>query len=240
MIYELFYWPGIQGRGELPRLLLEDAGVPYDDVCQRPEGLARMQQIMHGEGAPLMPFAPPFLHAGGTWISHTAAIISFLGERLGVAPRDEQERVTARTLALTLADLLTEVHDTHHPITIEQDYEKQQDAALRRAAAFRDLRMPKFLRYLERTITINRRRGGGGVIVGVEISYVDIAAYQILQGLEYAFPRALARVRGELSQLYALHSRVSVRPRLAAYVASPRRAPFNEEGIFRRYPELDG
>jgi len=40
-------------------------------------------------------------------------------------------------------------------------------------------------------------------------------------------------------RLFALHGRVQERPRIAAYLASPRRIPFNEEGIFRHYAELD-
>lgn len=240
MICELFYWPGIQGRGEFPRMLLEDAGIPYVDVCRHVGGIDRMSAIMHGEGAPLMPFAPPFMNVDGMWISHTAAIMTYVAEKFGLAPRDEQEKMIARTLALTIADLLTEAHDTHHPITIEQHYEQQQDAALLRAAAFRDLRMPKFLRHFERTIAHNDRRGGGGVIVGIEITYIDIALFQVIEGLSYAFPRALARVQGELPLLRSLHARVSKRPRLAAYLASERRVPFNEHDIFRRYPELDG
>lgn len=239
MIYELFYWPGIQGRGEFPRLVLEDVGVEYVDVCRQPNGLERMHKILHGEGAPLMPFAPPFLRAGDLWISQSAAITSFLGERLGFAPFLEQERIAARTIALTIADLVTEVHDTHHPISIEQPYTRQTETARLRAEAFRNLRMPKFLRYLERTIVQNDRGGGGGGIVGTGLTYIDLCAFQVIEGLKYAFPRAFERVVGEVSRLMSLHSRVAVRPRLASYLASERRVPFSEHDIFRRYPELD-
>jgi glutathione S-transferase len=240
MICELFYWPGIQGRGELVRLVLEDLGVAYVDVCRQPEGLGRMHKILHGQGAPLMPFAPPFLRLGDLWISHTAAIMSFVGERFGLAPPFEPEQLTARSLALTIADLVTEVHDTHHPISVEEPYEQQREAARLRAKAFRSLRMPKFLRYLERTIARNERRGGGGVLVGSAITYVDLAAFQVIEGLTYAFPRALAHIARELPHLKALHGRIAVRPRLSSYLASDRRVPFNEEDIFRHYPELDG
>ncbi len=34
MPYELFYWPGLQGRGEFVRLALEEAGADYVDVCR--------------------------------------------------------------------------------------------------------------------------------------------------------------------------------------------------------------
>jgi len=240
VIFELFYWPQIQGRGEFVRILFEDQGAEYVDVCRSLDGLERMHRLLHGEGAPLLPFAPPFLRADDLWLSHTAAIASFVGEQLGFAPSFEQERLTARSIALTIADLVSEVHDTHHPISVEHAYERQADAAKRRAHAFRDYRMPKFLRHLERTILRNDQRGGDGVLVGSEISYVDLCAFQAIEGLRYAFPRAFARVAPELQRLLALHSRISVRSRLQGYLASDRRPPFGEQDVFRHYPELDG
>ena len=234
MIFELFYWPQIQGRGEFVRMLFEDQGADFVDVCRTPDGLERMHKLLHGEGAPLLPFAPPFLRADDLWLSQTAAITSFVGEKLGLAPHYEQDRHIARSIALTIADLVTEVHDTHHPISVEQRYEKQADVAKRRADAFRDYRMPKFLRYLD-------HRGGDGVLAGSgDITYVDLAAFQAIEGLKYAFPRAFAKLAPELQRLLALHSRISIRPRLAKYLASERRVPFSEDDVFRRYPELDG
>ncbi|HWO20399.1 MAG TPA: glutathione S-transferase [Kofleriaceae bacterium] len=240
MILELFYWPQIQGRGEFVRLVLEDSGVDYVDVCRTSDGLDRLNRIMHGEGAPLMPFAPPFLRVDDLWLSHTAAITSFLGEKLGLAPLFPQEQLVARSVALTIADLVTEVHDTHHPITVERAYETQVEPAKLRAAAFRDYRMPQFLRYLERTIVRNDHTGGAGVLVGTEISYVDLSAFQVIEGLRLAFPRAFERISRELPRLIALHDRVGMRPRLASYLASERRLPFSEHDVFRHYPELDG
>ena len=194
---------------------------------------------MHGEGAPLLPYAPPFLRAGSTWLSHTAAITAYLGEKLGLAPHDDQERITARCLALTIADLVTEAHNTHHPITIEKAYEDQREPALARAQAFRDHRMPRFMRHFERTIALNSRRGGGEVLVGAQISYVDLSVWHVVEGLRYAFPTSFARLSRELPKVMALHSRISMRTRLRAYLDSDRRVPFSEDGIFRRYPELD-
>jgi glutathione S-transferase len=237
MTYELYYWPGIQGRGEFVRLVLEDAGADYVDVGRQPGGVARMQTMMKGDGdAPLLPLAPPFLRADELWVGQTAAITSFLGARLQLAPADEQGRLAALTIALTIADLVSEVHDTHHPISVEAYYDDQKAAARERSNVFRKSRMRKFLHYLER----NLERNGHGVLVGNDITYVDLAAFQIVEGLGYAFPTAFGKLRGELAGLLALRDRVASRPRLAAYLASERRVPFNEHGIFRRYPELDG
>jgi glutathione S-transferase len=235
MRYELYYWP-IQGRGELARLVLEDAGADYVDVGRERGGIARMQRVLDGGARELLPFAPPFLRAGRLWLAQSAQIASFLGEQLGLAPAGEAARLVARTIMLTIADLVTEVHDTHHPLSAEKYYEQQKPAAKQAAAAFRTARLPKFLGYLER----NLARTGTGVLVGKAVSYVDLAAFQIVEGLSYAFPRALARQRSKIARLLALHQRIAARPRIAAYLASDRRLPFGDEDIFRRYPELDG
>lgn len=235
MRYELFYWPEIPGRGEIPRLILEDAAADYVDVVREPNGMARMQRVLEGDEPGLLPFAPPFLHAGDVWLAQSAQIASFLGEQLGLAPQAEPARLVARTIMLTIADFITEVHDTHHPIAVDDYYEKQKDAAAQRAKSFRSARIPKFVRYLERNI----ERAGAGVLVGRDITYVDLAAFQIVEGLSYAFPRAFAKHHDDAAGLLALRDRVAQRPRITAYLTSERRLPFNQQGIFRHYPELD-
>lgn len=235
MRYELYYWP-IQGRGELARLVLEDAGADYEDMSRSRAGMTRMQAILDGAAPELLPFAPPFLRAGRIWLAQSAQIASFLGEELGLAPRSEPARYIARTIMLTIADLVDEVHDTHHPIAVDKYYEEQKPQAKLRAASFRAKRLPKFLRYLEH----NLERNHTGFLVGKRVTYVDLAAFQIVEGLGYAFPRAFRRHRAKVPRLLALHARIADRPRIAAYLSSERRYPFSEHGIFRHYPELDG
>jgi len=235
MNYELFYWNEIQGRGEFVRLVLEDAGCDYIDVCREPGGEDRLEAVLSGERDGVLPFAPPVLYAGPIVVAQTAAITRFLGERHGLAPGSEAGQLAAATIALTIADLVTEVHDTHHPTSVDERYEQQKPAARARAAAFRRARLPKFVGYLERNLERN-----GDVLVGAAISYVDLAAFQVVEGLSYAFPRAMARVRDDISRLLALRDRVAQRPRLLRYLTSPRRLPFNDQGIFRHYDELDG
>jgi glutathione S-transferase len=233
MKYELYYWPSIQGRGEFIRLALEDAGADYVDVARRPNGVQAMMHLMQSRSVKKLPFAPPFLRAGKLVLAQTANITRFLGEQLGLAPRDEAGRLAAATIALTIADLVSEVHDTHHPISVEDYYQDQRHAARKRAEVFRRARLPKFLGWLERTLARN-----GSVLAGRSVSYADLAAFQLLEGLAYAFPRAMAKQR--IPRLRALRDAVAARPRLAAYLSSERRIPFNENGIFRHYPELDG
>jgi glutathione S-transferase len=239
--YELFYWPGIQGRGEFVRLAFEDAGAPYDDVARRPEreggGVAAIARLLEGDGRSLAPFGPPALRHGKLVIGQTAAILQYLGPRLGLVPASEERRIRAHVIQLTVADLVAEVHDTHHPIAVSEYYEDQKPEAARRAAAFLRERVPKFLGWLDRAL--DSGGGRGRWLLGARCSYVDLSLFQVVAGLRYAFPRAMRRHERRFPRLVELHDRVAVRPGIAAYLASPRRLPFNEHGIFRRYPELD-
>ncbi len=241
MIYELYYWPGIQGRGEYVRLALEDAGAPYVDVALVPEekggGVPAMERFLEGEDVERPPFAPPFLKAGRQLIGQTANILLYLGGRLGLAPRDVAGRLWTHQLQLTLADFLVEIHDTHHPIAGSLYYEQQKPAAKRRAREFRANRLPKFLAYFERVVERNPARGPG--MVGARITYADLSLAQVVAGLRYAFPRASRTALRACPRLRALHDEVFARPRIARYLASGRRIPFNNDDIFRRYPELD-
>ncbi len=238
-MYELFYWPGIQGRGEFVRLVLEDVGVEYDDVARdTSDGEARLERALDEELSPYA-FAVPVLRDGELIIPQTVAITRFLGERHGLAPRDERGRLLVQAVALTIADLVTEVHDTHHPLSVEERYEEQRAAAARRATVFREVRLPRFLGYLEGLLGRDTT-SDGRFLIGDAASYADLAAFQIVQGLRYAFPRAIRRIRRQIPKLLALDERIAQRPRLAEYLASDRRIPFNENGIFRHYPELDG
>lgn len=236
MDYELLYWPGIQGRGEFVRLAFEDAGVAYDDVARGPKGVKAIMSVLNGEGvegAP--PFAPPVLRHGPLVIAQVANILGYLGPRLGLAPPDEAGRCKAMQLQLTITDLVAEVHDTHHPVASGLYYEDQKKEAKRNAAAFVKERLPKFLGYFERTLEGN----GGEHAVGAAVSTVDLSLFQVVEGLRYAFPKAMAAVEPKAPKVVALHDRVAQRPGIAAYLKSPRRLAFNENGIFRHYPALD-
>jgi len=242
MRYELYYWPSIQGRGEFVRLALEEAGADYVDVARQLEadgmGLPALLRLLDpAAGAPHRPFAPPFLKAGRQLIGQTANILLFLGPRLGLAPGNTAERLWANQLQLTIADLVSEAHDTHHPIAAGLYYADQLAEARRRAHDFTHNRLPNFLGYFEAMLA--RETGGQAHAVGASVSYVDLSLFQVMAGLRYAFPRAMAALEPTLPGLVALHAAVAARPRIAAYLASPRRLPFIESGIFRHYPELD-
>jgi glutathione S-transferase len=238
MRYELYYWPEIQGRGEFVRLALEEAGAKYVDVARVPRrGVSELLRLMESRSLKRLPFAPPFLKAGKLVIAQTANILFYLGPRLGLVPKSEPSRLWAHQLQLTIADWLSEVHDTHHPVSGGLYYEDQKREAKRRAADFRSERLPKFLGYFERLLP--RHPKETVYLMGKTVSYVDLSIFQMIAGLRYAFPRAMARLERKHSRLAALTHQVSARPRIASYVSSPRRLPFNQQGIFRHYPELD-
>ncbi|HTV89969.1 MAG TPA: glutathione S-transferase family protein [Stellaceae bacterium] len=237
MAYELYYWPEIQGRGEFVRLALEEAGAEYVDVARRRGGVAAMQRLMDGAAAPHPPFAPPFLQDGNVLIAQTANILFYVGRRLGLAPREEAGRLWAHQLQLTIADIVDEAHDTHHPIASSLYYEEQHDEARRRAADFVANRIPKYLGYFERVLERNPQ--GNRHLVGRRTGYCDLSLFQLVAGLRYAFPAAMARLEPGFARVVRLHDRVAARPRVAAYLQSPRRIDFNEQGVFRRYAELD-
>jgi glutathione S-transferase len=235
----LYYWPGIQGRGEFVRLALEEAGASYVDVARTARGMARMLRLLDGRGAGPLPFAPPFVRVGRLVVSQTANILAVLAPRLGLVPADPALRAEAQQIQLTIADLVGEAHDTHHPIAGSLYYRQQRREARRRARSFVAARMPKYLGWLERILARNRRSRGRW-LVGRGLTYVDLSAFQAVAGLRYAFPNAMAGLEGRIPLLVALHDRVAARPRIAAYLASERRLAFNQQGIFRHYPELDG
>lgn len=241
MKYRLYYWPGIQGRGEFIRLALEEGGARYTDVAALPQskggGYPAITRMLAARGVARPPFAVPVLQAGRQLIAQTANILLYLGGPLKLAPRDERGRLWVHQLTLTILDFYVEIFDTHHPLGDNYAYEEQRSAARRRTRDFRARRLPKFLAYFERVLELNRAHAPW--MTGARPSYADLAMAQVIAGLEYALPRATRRVLRHRPRLRRLHAAVFERPRIARYLASGRRLPFNNDDLFRHYPELD-
>jgi glutathione S-transferase len=241
MPYELYYWPEIQGRGEFVRLALEEAGADYLDVARGSEsdglGVPAMMGFLEGAGIEHIPFAPPFLKDGDVLVGQTAAILLYLGSRIGLAPDDEGGRLWTHQIQLTITDVVAETYNTHHPIDEDLYFHEQKPEAIHRADVFRRTRLPKFLDWFERVLAANP--AGDAHLVRSAISYADLSLFQLIEGLTYTFPKATARVLATLPRVTALHAAVAGRPLVKAYLESDRRVAFNETGIFRRYPELD-
>lgn len=242
MPYQLHYWPGIQGRGEFVRLALEAAGAPYVDVARGDaaagQGLPALFHYLEDDSVARPPFACPVLVDGRRVIGQTAAILLYLGPRLKLVGASETDRLWTHQIQLTIADAVDEAHNTHHPLASSLYYEEQKKEARRAAEAFRSQRIPKFLNWLETVLARNPK--GDRHLVGARLSYADLSLFQLVEGLGYAFPRATRRALAQTPRVLALRDRVARHPRVAAYLRSERRIAFNEDGIFRRYPELDG
>jgi glutathione S-transferase len=235
MRYQLFYWPEIQGRGEFVRLALEDAGASYEDVARRPGGTKRMMAMMDMARMARPPFAPPFLKAGKLVIAQVAEILFYLGPRLKLAPRAQADRLWLHQLQLTVTDFVKEIHDTHHPLGGEFYYEDTKPEAKRYTENFLAERAPKYLGYFDAVI----KKSGGPYALGRRLSYIDLSLFQLIEGLRYAFPKAMKRIEADVARVVAVHDKVAARPNIKKYLALPRRIAFNESGIFRHYPELD-
>jgi glutathione S-transferase len=238
MTYQLHYWPTIQGRGEFVRLALEEAGAAYVDVARSDDddggGEEALMADMAAQDHP--PFAPPYLVDGDLVIGQTANILLHLGLRHGLTPKAEAGRLWVNQLQLTIADLVAEAHDVHHPVGMGLYYKDQKPEAARRAQEFRTQRMKKFLGWFE---TVLERAPNGGWLTGEDLTYADLSLFQAVEGLRYAFPHAMKRLEPRIGRVIAVRDRVEARPNIKAYLASPRRIPFSTEGIFRLYPELD-
>ncbi|MFN7128638.1 MAG: glutathione S-transferase [Brevundimonas sp.] len=234
MAYELYYWPTIQGRGEFVRLALESAGADYVDVSRQDDGKAMMTLM---ETASTPSFAPPFLRLGDRTVGQVAAILAWLGPQLGLSPNGDSDRAWLNQIQLTFADLVAEAHDTHHPVDLMAYYDAQKSEAARRSKVFREQRIAKFFRWAEQVLVSNP--SGPDWLVGDHMTYADLSLFQVVEGLGYAFPKATEAVLKTTPHVVAVRDRVAALPRVSAYLKSDRRIPFNDDGIFRHYPELD-
>jgi len=235
MAYDLWYWPTIQGRGEYVRLALEDAAVPYADRAREKGGTEALVKLLASKGLTTPPFAPPILTVGKTMIAQTANILLFLGDRHGLAPKGGRSQLWVHQLQLTIADLVAEIHDGHHPIASGLYYEEQREEAAKRTKDLRENRLPKYLGYFDEIL----KRSGTGWLAGRTRTYADLSLFQIVEGLRYAFPQRMRNLEKKYRRLGVLRDRIAKRPRIAAYLRSERLLPFTREGIFRHYPELD-
>ena len=241
MPYKLYYWPMIQGRGEVIRLALEEAGADYIDVARNSKGQEDNQSaiidILQDSTLMSPPFGPPFLVDRDIIIAQAAAILQYLAPKIGLIGESQEEQIFAHQIQLTVSDFLTEVHDTHHPIASELFYEDQIEESKRRSANFIKIRIPKYLNYFEKIISNNKSNSGW--LIGNSLTYPDLSLFQIIEGLHYAFPKAFANIAGNYTNTITLRDAVAARPNIASYLKSNRRIEFNTMGVFRYYPELD-
>jgi glutathione S-transferase len=232
---DFYYWSCLPGRGEFVRLALEAGNIPYRDVAMDAgdDGMSLLSRDL-AEPRETPPFAPPYIVVDGLVIAQVANILAFLGTEHGLSPPDKAGWLWTNQCQLTIADMVAEAHDTHHPVEIGSYYEDQKTEALRRAEDFRANRIPKYLNWFERALAHR-----GSWLNGAAWSYADLSLFQLIEGLRFAFPRRMATVGRDTPKVMALRDAVAALPELADYLASERRQAFSN-GIFRHYPELDG
>lgn len=236
MAYRLYYWPGLPGRGEFIRLALEAAEIPYSEPARTKGGevlLSDMEQ--RGEAETFAPFAPPCLVDGDFAIAQVAHILAWLADRHGLGGGDLQTDLGLIQLQLTISDMVAEVHNVHHPVGGSLYYDEQKEEAKRAAAQFRKERIPKFLAHFERAVS----RHGGPFVLGETWTHVDSSLALVIDGLHYMFPKRMAAVKPDYPKLHGLRDAFMDLPAVARYRASERCQRFNQDGIFRHYPELD-
>lgn len=238
MAYKLWYWPGIQGRGEFVRLPLEAAGIAYED-CAREQGVEALVADMEArqrKRPARAPFAPPYLEVDGLVMAQVADILLYLGDRHDLAPSRIADRYWVHQVQLTIADIVAEVHNVHHPVAMMDYYHDQKPEAARAAEQFREQRMPKYLGWLEQAVA----GSDGDWMIDDRWTYADTSLFQLVEGLRYMFPRRMAAIEGEYPGVIRIRDQVAGLPGIHAYLKSDRRIAFNTDGIFRHYPELDG
>jgi glutathione S-transferase len=232
MTYQLWYWPNIPGRGEFVRLALEAAEVEYEDMA-REKGAEALIEDLQSRGG-IRPFAPPYLVIDDDLcIGQTANILAVLADRHDFGAGELDVDLQLIQLQLDVTDIVAEVHNVHHPLAGSLYYSDQMDAAYEAAQHFRDERIPKFLDHFERALEEN----GGPYMLGDTWTHVDTSLFQLMEGLDYMFPNRMREL--DYPRLELCRQAVMEIDGIEAYLASDRRLPFNEDGIFRYYPELD-
>ncbi|OAQ97745.1 hypothetical protein LLEC1_00415 [Akanthomyces lecanii] len=237
--YELIYAPFAPGRGEHIRLLLEEAGVTYTDTTSLgwDAALAANQELLKGRDGNPPYFAPPLFRHGDLIISQTSNILMYLGSKLGLAGSTAEDAFRVNALACTALDGLSdEVHATHHPISGTLYYEDQKDESTRASKVWINVRLPKFLAYWESVLASK----GGPWLMGETFTYADIVLSQCIDGVKYAFPKAMAHLdeKSEYRRVFGHWEQVRARPRIAKYLASDKRQKY-DNGIYRYCPDGD-
>jgi len=229
--YQLWYWPNIPGRGEFVRLALEAAEIDYEDMAREKGAEALVEDLQSRSG--IKPLAPPYLVDGDLCIGQTANILAILADRHDFGAGELETDLQLIQLQLDVTDIVAEVHNVHHPVSGNLYYHDQMDAAYEAAQNFRDTRIPHFLDHFEGALEEN----GGPYMLGDSWTHIDTSLFQLMEGLDYMFPSRMRSL--DYPRLELCRQAVMEIDGIEQYLASDRRLPFNEDGIFRHYPELD-
>ncbi|MCP9223786.1 glutathione S-transferase [Erythrobacter sp. LQ02-29] len=239
--YDLWYWPSIQGRGEFVRLYLAALGVAWRDRARTGDAQDLMEDMEAREQSDdFAPYAPPYLVVregddAGFAIAQVAHILAFLTDRHDRGTGDLKTDLHLIQLQLTITDIVAEVHNVHHPVSGGLYYDDQKDAAKRAAEGFRQERVTKYFDHFETALG----KRNGPYMLGEAWSHVDTSLFQLVEGLRYAFPQRMAAIESDYPRIVACRDAVAKIEGVTRYLDSEERIAFNEDGIFRHYPELD-
>lgn len=189
----------VRGRAEVIRLLLEEVGVQYRE---RRVGLEEWPALKA-----TLPFGQlPCYEEGALRIFQSHAIYRHLARQHDLYGRDEAERVRCDVVQEACVDAQNNI----------ASFFWSPDFASKRAE-YEASQLPQLLTRMQNLLLENR--GSTGFWCGAQLSYVDFLAWHFLDYVR-AFSAATLQ---QFTVLYAFKQRIEARPRIAAYLASPRR-----------------
>jgi len=208
---------GTRGRAEVIRLVLAEAGVDWQERhvgrgTPPSGGLPTDMGELTASGA--LPFAavPVWEEPGGFRLAQSAAIANHVARAHGLRGRDAVEEARCDELLGAVEDVRSELR-------------KITAAPPEKRAAVREeisrVFLPRWLGFLERFVL--RNDGGKGWAVGRDLTVADLSLWYVL---EIVRDNGLVASLADHPALAAFADRVASRPRIAAYLASPRRPKF--------------
>mmetsp|Transcript_27175 Transcript_27175/g.63220 ORF Transcript_27175/g.63220 Transcript_27175/m.63220 type:complete len:266 (-) Transcript_27175:76-873(-) len=246
----IYHDVNFKGRAEFVRLMLEDAGIQYEETSENlygPTGLcdafraagsgaegleAGAEKNIMADTSPWPVMFPPILHhtppgdspeEAGTFINHTAAILRYIAARLGYMPEAVSDIAKADQITLDCMDLFAEVNQAFHPVNPKASYSSQKEEADKAVKAYAASRLLVWLGHIEKLILRLQPSGDGPLIAG-KASFADFALFHTLDAVAAQFADAWAGANVPAAKRWADWMRQ--RPSLQPYFASSRRKPW--------------
>ncbi len=204
-----------RGRAELIRLVASEAGIEWDEhpvgKDTPPQG-GRPTDFAALKASGLLPFGQvPVWEEPGFRLGQSLAIVRYLGGTHGLLGKSSRETAQVDQMLGAFEDVRGELRRL---AVVEPERRPAVRAELE--AQF----VPRWLGYFDRLLASNR--DGGGFLVGDGPTVADLALWYLLELIR---DNRFAAIEGQ-PRLTAYAARIAARPRLAAYLASPRRFPF--------------
>jgi len=205
MSYKLTYFDG-RGRGEIIRLILTQADVPFEDVRLSNEEFAQRKSSL--------PFLqlPIFEIDGKITLCQSNAIARYLARKYDLAGRTELEQVQTDMIVDCMQDILDPLIVFFTPGANQAELKKK----------YIEEQLPVWLTKLEAFLVANN--SGDSFFVGHSLTWADLflvrscGAFNLIAGLEDPFANH--------PKLKVLYERVIKLPRIAAYQAKLPATPF--------------